>query len=437
MATLDSDDLRALTGYHTVTYVAHTGNAVTSGAALKAAADAASAGHLIRIGAGLYTLGASDRITVNGWTLKGVGEASRINGGTTSSDTPVVALVGTGSVVEDLYLDYTGLRDTTTINFPIGRWTTVDAALTSGVIRRVKVRAHSDCLYLKADNGHESEMLLEDCDFESGIDAGVVQAATGGVLKFRASNSRFTTILVDEEESRWGLKFSGAGVQALIEYTAFTDFDDSGSTLLEASTAKVYLVRCSFNSLNAGSSHITVGAGSVIVNDCQYDDDKTSGTITVVGTHGAEVEGIGSDAISSIIAALGGSTVTYTGPVADNGDVTLYAGADYSGGQSLVWTITEWAGASVNGEAVTLALMRDAKYEKTGGTPDLEVTTGTASQASTTVTVTVPVTAAQTSALLTSPPLDEDHYQLQVRSNTTKQMLVDAECTVRKNALST
>jgi hypothetical protein len=139
---------------------------------------------------------------------------------------------------------------------------------------------------------------------------------------------------------------------------------------------------------------------------------------------------------SAVVTALGGSTVTYTGPVADNGDVTLYAGADYSGGQSLVWTITGWSGASVNGEAVTLALMRDAKYSKTGGAPDLEITTGTASQASTTVTVTVPVTAAQTAALLTSPPLDEDHYQLQVRSNTTKQMLVDAECTVRKNALS-
>jgi hypothetical protein len=158
-------------------------------------------------------------------------------------------------------------------------------------------------------------------------------------------------------------------------------------------------------------------------------DGATSRTFTVDNTIASQS--------SATILALGGSTITYTGPVADNGDVTLYAGADYSGSQSLVWTLTDWAGVSVNGEAVTLALMRDAKYSKTGGAPDLEITTGTASQSGSTVTVTVPVTAAQTSALLTSPPLDEDHYQLQVRSNTTKQMLVDAECTVRKNALST
>lgn len=132
-----------------------------------------------------------------------------------------------------------------------------------------------------------------------------------------------------------------------------------------------------------------------------------------------------------IVAALGGSTITYNGPVAATGEISIYQGDDYTGSKAITWVIANYSGVNVDGETLTFTLMTRAAYRRGGGSVDLEVN-GAVVQDGTTVTITVPLSSAETAVLESSPPLDAQTYFAQGRTNTTKTTLVYAWCTVKQ-----
>ena len=122
------------------------------------------------------------------------------------------------------------------------------------------------------------------------------------------------------------------------------------------------------------------------------------------------------------------TTVTVSAPV-DVGDedrLTLIQGDDYSSADRLpTWSIADYAGPSLEGATGTLRLLKFADYEKKGGNAAaaLEVAADV-TQVNQDVTVTAPITSAQTASLDSTPPLDETTHQYHLVATTTSGEVV-------------
>ena len=111
-------------------------------------------------------------------------------------------------------------------------------------------------------------------------------------------------------------------------------------------------------------------------------------------------------AVLAGVSQLGGGQVTYAGPVAKDGTVQLVQGDDVV----LTWTVVGYTGPSLVGATVTFGLLDRCAYDTDPAAPPLRLVAGTATAATvdgvTSVTYSVPLTAAQTLALPPSPTRD-------------------------------
>jgi hypothetical protein len=110
-------------------------------------------------------------------------------------------------------------------------------------------------------------------------------------------------------------------------------------------------------------------------------------------------------ALLTAISQLGAGQLRYSGPVdADGRTLRIVQGDDVT----LQWTFTEYAGPSLAGATAVFGLMPLSDYDLDPAAPAIltvagTVATTTASDSSTTVTYTVPLTAAQTNQLPPTP----------------------------------
>ncbi len=133
------------------------------------------------------------------------------------------------------------------------------------------------------------------------------------------------------------------------------------------------------------------------------------------------------------VALLQVGRVINGGPVAQGGNLTIFAGDDYSSttGNLLTWTVTGYTTSAPS--SVELGLIDSEAYASGSTTADLEVA-GTSSLSGTTLTVTVPVTAAQTAALdVAEPNAASGNYRYQLvglYSGSTRRTLASGLATV-------
>jgi hypothetical protein len=178
-------------------------------------------------------------------------------------------------------------------------------------------------------------------------------------------------------------------------------------------------------------------------------DEATSGH-TTSGTFGeqakTDIDAILEDTAAmatTIATAIAGSRVSYVGPVATNGDLTLYQGNDYSGTNALVITVSSWTGPSVNGVAGQFIVSDREDYEAEGTVAVGLLISGAdvvLAQSGTTVTATITIDAADLASLDTYPPKDRPtaYYQLRGEYSSGKWVPIsDAKFTlVRKKPIA-
>jgi len=159
------------------------------------------------------------------------------------------------------------------------------------------------------------------------------------------------------------------------------------------------------------------------------------------GSIDAELDAIDTvvDAIKLKTDQIGTAQVTYSSWVTDGGIQRIFAGEDFlaADGRALSVTITDYAGPSLAGATAKMRILSNASYNELAadvGAADLEVT-ATISVDGTTVVVSADLTAAQTAAFSTSPPMPPVNYVYQfiaTLSTTHKVMLTYGRMTVAK-----
>jgi len=113
------------------------------------------------------------------------------------------------------------------------------------------------------------------------------------------------------------------------------------------------------------------------------------------------------------VSQIGSISVTYSAPVAEEGEFEIYAGGDYADadGLALTETITDYTGPSLAAATCVFRLLNQPAFE--GGTTvaaDFKKA-GSVSQDGTTVTLKVELTDTETAALNMHPPRDTEHYR--------------------------
>jgi hypothetical protein len=172
MATLDSDDLRAITGFKAVTWVDTSGNAKTT-------IEAASAGTLVRLGPGTHALGANVVNVPDGVSVTGCGMGVTTITSTTDSledETGAIFCPGSNGYYADFTVAATSF-DNTKFQVPFG-WFVFQSASTNILVERVETYALVDGFYF--DEG-SSIVHMRDCVARSNWDALVI---TSGVEVF-------------------------------------------------------------------------------------------------------------------------------------------------------------------------------------------------------------------------------------------------------------
>jgi hypothetical protein len=283
MATLDSDDLRALTGFKAVTWVDTSGNAKTT-------IEAASAGTLVRLGTGTHALG-DNRIEIpDGVSVWGAGQsATRITSSYDSGEADECAVIkpGTGTWIKNLTVHCT-LSDGT-LQLPIGylaSQTQPDHCLiedvetigqTDGiyvyegtskfVCRRVLARSNWDCFVVSSG----SQLIVED-SIGLAIGSSSVQCRTVNINGTGYFIGRRSHLLARNgtggTDGNVGVQIGGpdvgGGRAELIDCSIRTE-----STLAIAGKVDLY-------------TESGVSAGTCIVHNTSYDPAKVSGVTPIV-----------------------------------------------------------------------------------------------------------------------------------------------------------
>lgn len=110
--------------------------------------------------------------------------------------------------------------------------------------------------------------------------------------------------------------------------------------------------------------------------------------------------------------SIGALNITVQNPVGVSNDLTIVQGDDYQGARALVWTITGYAGPNLDGDTATIKFVKANDWAKGIGTT-IHTTdpTSTIVQSGSTITITQPLTSAQTLVLSTAPPGDNWNYR--------------------------
>jgi hypothetical protein len=196
----------------------------------------------------------------------------------------------------------------------------------------------------------------------------------------------------------------------------------SVSAKLYAAGALVSTVSLTESPASSGSysnaSALSLDAGLYAVSAINTASGVLLGSGSFEWDGSAEVKLNAVKAKTDLITAAG---VTVNTPVDVNDDnrLNLIQGDSHESGTQLpTWTITGYAGPAL-GAAGKLRLLPIADYKTLGtaAAAELEVD-AVVSQVSTTVTITAPITAAQSLDLSTFPPLGRDSHQYQVVGKT-------------------
>ena len=166
------------------------------------------------------------------------------------------------------------------------------------------------------------------------------------------------------------------------------------------------------------------------------------GAIKALAPHGTAMRGTDDAATAAALAAtdavcdavkaktdlIGSVGMTVTSAVIDGEDIAIVAGSDYATADDLElsWTVADYAGPSITGATVTLSVMTAANYDGTGTAAEASYA-GAAAMVGANAVFTVPLTAAETTALAESAPPDEVcnyAYHLRV-THTTGRVIFD------------
>lgn len=125
---------------------------------------------------------------------------------------------------------------------------------------------------------------------------------------------------------------------------------------------------------------------------------------------------------AGVVAGLAGQEITISSvvDVTDGDRLNLVRGDDHTEGDRLpTWTILNYAGPSMVGGSCVVRLLRSANWTRVDDDDrcDLQVT-ATITQVSTTITITAPVTAVQSAALLSTAIARDDTHEYQIIATT-------------------
>ncbi len=125
--------------------------------------------------------------------------------------------------------------------------------------------------------------------------------------------------------------------------------------------------------------------------------------------------------IATKLAQIGALRVGFVTAVADNGEIILHEGDDYSAASPVQMTLADYAGPSLTGATVQLVLKKTADY-KTGTGQIVMAKAGELVVVGTAVTITFTMTAAETGAMLACPPVIRPQYWYEVVATTVENL---------------
>jgi len=135
----------------------------------------------------------------------------------------------------------------------------------------------------------------------------------------------------------------------------------------------------------------------------------------------------------ALLNRIGAVEMSVSSPVAADGSMEIYGGDDYDGNRIITITLTDYSGYDLSAATGKFRLLRASRWERETTAADLQADASIA-QDSTTVTITIELTAAQTGALQTEPPGDDENYVYQVVATvgTKTATLCEGRATVNK-----
>jgi hypothetical protein len=264
---LTTAERQKLTGFASVVYVAHTGDAQDSGDAAKTAIEAATAGTLVLLGPGIFEFGSVTPVDVTipaGVTVRGAGRKTTILETTVGDGNYEAIIPGTRSAIESLTIRVT--QDA----FPIcihGSTQVLDA-----IVRDVDlISANLECVDIVTAGA--SSIRFEDVYASSvsewGMTAnGAAHAITLQNVHFHVSGNASTT-----DFKGFGIEDGTALYGDHVKVTT-TEAASGGQVLRVVDGSKAYLSNCSFF---AGEMHVEDTDGELVLINCDFDRSKRTG----------------------------------------------------------------------------------------------------------------------------------------------------------------
>lgn len=164
---------------------------------------------------------------------------------------------------------------------------------------------------------------------------------------------------------------------------------------------------------------------------------QVADALKLAPTSGTPAAGSVNADLDTLLTRTAGSTLSIVSPVAEDGELTLYAGAEYSStdGTALAFNFTDDNDPDLTGDSAILRILTVANWEAgTYDDPALELTDGVVTHdGSTTATATFEATEDETALLVVPGPPADCNYRYQVLTNTGTRLRVRASgaCTVK------
>ena len=217
-----------------------------------------------------------------------------------------------------------------------------------------------------------------------------------------------------------------------VAVAAQNDFDPANDTVANVTTTATLTGKTGFSLSTAGIKAIW---------------DQLTSALTTTGSIGKLLSRFGFNASDDVKSTLDGENVTvanaaakYTGPVATDGDITIFKDDDYTGDGAITEDITGWSGYDLTGfTACKFRLLSTGRHEDgTDTEADLEVAATLTSITSSTFTWTASITTANKADLSEVPYGASPNYRYQVVATTSVALgsktttVAHGNCTILK-----
>jgi hypothetical protein len=323
---------------------------------------------------------------------------------------------------------------------------------TAGVTLTVDFDGRTGCNHARIDTSADGAFYAAGNNYQVVITAGTVNGVSVvGAIAGEFSIENRKTILADRAQG---------GPAATLNLKSVFVYNDSGDAVVFAgigvglgiSSSGSHAVQfvatglagsgLSVESLGDGNPAVAftpgTGADAFDTDGLQAIGKGALGT-AIPGSFAAGTAGYVLNAIKTKTDQIGSAAVTITAPVDPNDDsrLTLTQGDDHTSGSGLPsWTVTNWTGPALKTTG-KLRLLSIEAYRQLGtnAVADLEVD-ATITTSGSTLTITAPITAAQSALLASYPPGDQDTHQYQVvgsrNDNNADVSLVLSKATVNR-----